>query len=245
MKRVLIIGLGYLGKAIAHHLQRHSYSVTGTTRSKEKLDQFQSMKLWPMDTLQGFETIIFSAGADNVASYEETYLQNSRLIISLLNPTQQLIYTSSTSVYGDHEGRFVTEETPLKPLNNQAKILAETEQIFLQFPNTVILRLGEIVGPGRTIQERLEKMIGKTVPGSGEAYTNLSYLTDIVKAIQLSIEKPLSGIYNVCSDTHLPRKELYAEICARKNWSPFVWDATQKTLHGGNKRVSSQKLKLS
>ena len=41
---------------------------------------------------------------------------------------RHLIYTSSTSVYGDHHGLWVDETSDLRGKNEQAKILIEAEK---------------------------------------------------------------------------------------------------------------------
>lgn len=251
---ILIIGLGYVGKAFALRLKKQGHHVTGTTRHPDKAAHLQpyvdQVLIWndktPKTFLDGFDVVLLSAAPDSTSNYEETYLKNAEKIAqaaAFSSTTQQILYTSSTSIYGDCNGAQVTEETSPAPKNRQGEILLATETALLQSSvPCCILRLGEIIGPGRELSERLAKMQGTPLPGTGENRVNLSPLEDIVNALLFAMENRLSGIYNVVADFHPTRKELYLEIAKKKGLKDPVWDPALPSLHGGNRIVSSQKL---
>lgn len=250
---ILILGSGYLGLAAGAYLRKKGHTVTGTTRSKEKMalieEQLGRAILLTKENLpqafHGQDIVLFTAAADNAQLYKETYLDNAHAIVDAFrnNPSlKQVIYTSSTSVYGEHQGKEVTEDTPPNPLTPQSQILIDTENALRELPQSCIFRMGELVGQGRTIEDRLIKSNGAVMAGSGESITNFSPLSDVIKAIDFAIEKPLFGLFNLCSTLHAERKELYTELSKAKGLPKVKWDKGTSTMHGGNKTVISNRI---
>ena len=256
--KIGIIGCGYIGQAMALHWRKKGHFVSVTTRKREKMEHLQSLAdevflLGPRPLssfLEGQEAILLSVAPDHFSDYASTYLSTAQEIAKFyfkLSHLRQVLYTGSTSVYGDHFGAWVDENAKLLNSHENAKTLYETEKTLLgsgaEKPQVCILRLGEIYGPGREIEERLRRMQSWKLPGSGESFTNIVHLDDIVAALDFALERQLSGIYNLCSDFHIPRKDFYDQICTRKNLPAVQWDPLLQSHHGGNRRVLSQKIK--
>ncbi len=101
------------------------------------------------------DVVLLSVGAKGGEVYEETYLKTAQTLVSSLQQIQsvkQLIYTGSYAVYGDRNGVWVDEETPLAPANLNAQILRKTEDVLLSASSenlrVCIFRLGGILWPG-------------------------------------------------------------------------------------------------
>ncbi len=260
VKAALIIGCGYLGTALAQLWTAQGLDVTVTTTRPERLQELQSVAAKAIvlqgnnlsllqELLQDVDCVVLSVAAKSTDAYTTTYLESSKTLVEALQSAPNVVsvvYTGSTSVYGDSSGDWVDESTPLQPSTLQAQILANTEDILLSAtsPNRAvcILRLGEIVGPGRSIKARVQQNAGKTLAGTGQNYTNLSHRDDIIGAIDFVAKSKLSGIYNLCGDLHIPRKDYYDRICDLEGWPRVNWDPSMRTVHGGNKRVSSDKI---
>ena len=255
--RVDILGSGYLGLKIAAFLSHVGYEVTCSTRSLVKLAKLQTAGYKTQLIPESIEDAQFLNSADiliiSVApsqqsdSYQKTYLQTCQQIskASLNLPNlKQIIYISSTSVYGDCHGQIVTEETTPQPLNHNTQILlaAEKEIQSIKSAKTTILRLGEIIGRGRRVIDRLKKMKENKFAGNGQNFTNLSPVNLILESIQAILENESAGIFNVCSSLHLKRKSLYNLICNFYNLPKVSFDPAMKPIHGGNKRVDSSKI---
>jgi nucleoside-diphosphate-sugar epimerase len=75
---------------------------------------------------------------------------------------KQLIYTSSSAVYGNSNGASVSELSPVAPANRHGEILDETEQVLLsassQDLKVCIFRLAAIYGSDREFKKRLSKL---------------------------------------------------------------------------------------
>ncbi len=256
--KIGILGCGYVGQSIALKWKREGHLVTVTTRDPQKIQQLQSIAnqvhLLEPNNLPSFITqqqvLLVSVAPDHCSSYLSTYLQTAEQIATCI-PTclalRHLIYTSSTSVYGDQGGAWVDENTPITYQNENSKILHETEQTLLKCSSekldVCILRLGEIYGPGREFFQRLKRMQFQSFAGTGQSYTNIIHLIDIVESLNFVLKHRLKGIYNLCNDLHLPRQQFYDQICHNIGLPPTLWDATRLSLHAGNRRVANHKIK--
>lgn len=225
----LILGCGYVGSRVAEKLEADAYRVGRFSRTPAHYGIYP----WSGDIPEEFDTLLFAVAPDNREGYKETYLKNAEILAK--SHLKRIIYTSSTSVYGEHEGRLVDETSDLKASNDTTQILIDTEQTLLNSGKSVLIfRLGEIVGPGREPGSCLKPVM----PGTGENVVNLSPINDIVNGIVFGIQNNLEGVYNLVSDFHPTRKELYQSLGLSVDWDPAL-----PSRHGGNKLVSNAKLK--
>ncbi len=256
--KIGIIGCGYVGQASGLRWKLGGHLLAVTTRRPERAESLRivadqiyllnSQNLGPFIAQQ--EALLISIAPDATSTYASTYLKTAQQMAEQVTQApalQQILYTSSTSVYGDQGGAWVDENCHIIPSHDNAKILYDTEQILLGCSSEklkiCILRLGEIYGPGREIEQRLRRMQHQPFAGTGEAYTNLIHLSDIVSALDFALRNRLNGIYNLCNDFHMPRKLFYQKLCEQEK-IPFIqWDPTKPSMHGGNRRVSNQKIK--
>jgi nucleoside-diphosphate-sugar epimerase len=94
-----------------------------------------------------------SAGARTERAYERAYLTGLSNVLRALGDErlERVIFTSSTAVYGQSDGRWVDETSPTSPTHFSGRILLEAERLLLARPGEAIaLRLAGIYGPGRT-----------------------------------------------------------------------------------------------
>ena len=191
---VLILGAGYSGTAIASALSSLATSVTGTTRSAEKLARLQAA---------GIRPILFD-GAEISDELEDAMRETTHLVQSiapgrdgdpmfragtppladLLPRLEWVGYLSTVGVYGDHGGAWVTEDTPLNPVSQRSLERVEAENAWLEHGAqhdipVAVLRLAGIYGPGRTaLVDRVRS--GKPV---GNEWTNRIHVDDAAAAI--------------------------------------------------------------
>jgi nucleoside-diphosphate-sugar epimerase len=259
---VAIIGCGYVGSKVAQYWQQQkSFVVTATTTTPQRVTELQGVAQRVAvvkgndaeglkSVLKNQDVVLLSVGARGADFYEETYLQTAQTLVSVLQQipsVQQLIYTGSYSVYGDKNGVWVDEESPVTPVNSSGQILSETEQVLLANKNgnlrVCILRLGGIYGPGRELVKIFGRYAGTTRPGDGKDVTNWIHLDDIVSAIEFARYYRLEGIYNLVDDAHLTSGELLDRIFEKHNLPKVTWDSTQKSMRPYNAKVSNQKIK--
>ena len=260
-----VIGCGYVGTAVAMRKKRAGHAVTATTRSSENVEELRRL----MDDVQQLDItdpnldlsfladleglLISVAPTRQNQSYGDVFAQGMRNLAGALRrrtSTQPLhiTYISSVSVYGDQQGREVTEQASVDSSSAVNGMLAAAEELMLDIdrPDTAIcvLRLGGIYGPGRDMVAMIREAAGQQVPKNGNAINAWSGLVDIARGVQFVSERKLTGIYNLVDDMQLSRRELSTLICDEEGLPPVLWShgssANERSI---NARVSNQKLK--
>ncbi len=259
-KRV-ILGCGYIGKALLeywHHDKKNLIATTTSAKRQLELEPFAGEvvvvkgddRAALRKLLSGVKQVIVCVAPKAGDNYSSVYLDTAKAVCDVLKEgtsVDQLVYTSSVSVYGEQGGAWVKEDVSVKPIGINGEILCETESIYLNAytPNNIVatvLRLGGIYGPEREHESRTRKMAGKFFPGSGDQFSNWIHQEDAVRAIDWVLKRRLGGIYNLCSEDHPTRKGLYDQITAQLQLPSVLWDSNQEGSHSGNKKVSSERL---
>lgn len=262
MKSAVIIGCGYLGMKIATLLSQKKIHVTATTRHVERLKELAQVAQKGVilkstqeevfhSLIQVNDLIIVTIAPDRREAYDSTYLQTAQTIrqIAASHPSPKwLIYTSSTSVYGDHHGLWVDEDSPLLSQTPQGKCLIDTENCYLSLKEfgwtTTLFRVSELYGPpGRELQQKALRMQEFAAFNSKDHYTNMIHGNDAATAIDYAISHHLKGIYNLADDEHPTRQEFYSQLAKHYQLAEPTWDPSLSSFHSDNKRVSNHKIK--
>ncbi|MFX4311332.1 NAD-dependent epimerase/dehydratase family protein, partial [Enterobacter sp. 63] len=167
MKKVAIVGLGWLGMPLAMSLAAKGWQVTGSKTTADGVEAARmcgidgiELRLEPelvcdaddLDALMGVDALVITLPARRSGPGESFYLQAVQEIVdsALAHHVPRIIFTSSTSVYGDIDGT-VKESTVRQPVTASGRVLKELEDWLHNLPGTQvdILRLAGLVGPGR------------------------------------------------------------------------------------------------
>ena len=267
LQKIAIIGCGYVGTAASRYwYQKQNYSVTVTTTRQERVTELEKIatKVVVMkgedsqavkSLLQDRDTVVLSIApiSDKQVDadvYRETYIPTVKNLVAALNENKgvkQLIYLSSVSVYGNKNGEWVDETSPVDTDSEYNQVLCKAEQILLNSASEdvkiTILRLGGIYGEGRQLIKRFAKLAGKNFDGSGETFTSWIHLDDVIAAMDYIAQRRLGGIYNLVNDFNMTIRELSDEICKLGNLEKIVWDDTKPSYRSLNARISNQKIK--
>lgn len=230
MKKVAIIGLGWLGMPLAQSLSRRGIDVVGSKTTPDGVDaaRMSGINCYPLvltpelicepddlAQLMAVDALVITLPASRTTAGGDHYFQAVQLVVdsALAFGVPRIIFTSSTSVYGETRGR-IKESSPLQPVTVAGKTLMALEQWLHQLPHTSvdILRLAGLVGtdrhPGRFLA-------GKTGVKGGSQGVNLVHQEDVIAAIELLLNRPKGGhLYNLCAPIH-PRKRDFYPACAR------------------------------
>ncbi|OAT31361.1 nucleoside-diphosphate-sugar epimerase [Buttiauxella brennerae ATCC 51605] len=248
MKKVAIVGLGWLGMPLALSLSARGWQVTG---SKTTLDGVEAarmcgidgyqLQLTPelvcdsddLDALLDADALVITLPARRTGEGDDFYLQAVQEIVdsALAHNIPRIIFTSSTSVYGETEGS-VKETSPLEPVTASGRVLKELETWLHDLPGTSvdILRLAGLVGPERHPGRFLA---GKTDVANGAHGVNLVHLEDVISAITLLLQAPKGGhIYNLCAPAHPTRAEFYSLMARQMNLDAPVFRTQTQNGHG-------------
>jgi nucleoside-diphosphate-sugar epimerase len=185
-----------------------------------------------------------SSGRGGADQYRRVYFEGMQNILRLWRP-HRAVFTSSTSVYTQTDGAWVTEETPAEPERDTGKILRETEDLVLA-QTGIVARLAGIYGPGRSVllQKFLENRA--VIEGDGSRMINQIHRDDAASALFFLINQSArTGIYNVCDDNPLTPLELHCWLAGhfQKPLPPFGPVDVNRKRGWTSKRVSNQKLR--
>ncbi len=230
MKQISILGCGWLGFPLSKELIRNGYKINGSTTSPEKLEVLKNAHINPflisltakftpdefLRFIDGSETLIINIPpktGENENFHHSNTIEN---IIPLLERSylQQIIYTSSISVYKD-DNKVITENTIPDPLTFSGKQILKAEELLLNNPHfkTTVLRLGGLISEDR---HPVKNLSGKTNLQKPEAVVNLIHRNDLIEIIRKLIENPeIEGIYNIVYPEH-PERKIYYEAKARE-----------------------------
>ena len=121
-------------------------------------------------------------------------------------------YLSTTSVYGDKKGGWVTEDTPLEPILERSISRVAAEKSWLKLGEnlsikTIIFRLAGIYGPGRSLIDRLIENEKVFIVNKPAHLFNRIHVDDIAGAIEMAISSQSKAkVFNLSDD--LPATQL-------------------------------------
>ena len=258
MARILIAGCGYVGEATADLFRSAGWKVEGWVHSRESAERL-SAKPYPIRAIDisqrdevaklagTFDAVIHCAssrGGDE-AVYRQIYLNGARHLLEFC-PAAKVLFTSSTSVYAQRDGSWVTEESETKPLRETGQILLEVEKLVLE-TGGIVVRLAGIYGPRRSAM--LSKFLNgtSTIDPNNDRFVNQIHREDIASALLHLLGRqaqPFSKVYNVVDDTPLLHSECYRWLAQKLNRPlPRMGMSQQPRKRGDtNKRVSNAKL---
>jgi len=180
----------------------------------------------------------------------------SDIIIKKKKTIKWFGYFSSTSVYGDHSGNWVDEETELKP-NSQRGILRKKSELqhlkFFEDHNIPIhiFRLPGIYGPGRSVIDKFKEREAVEILKEGHFFSRV-HVEDIATAITKSLNKCTPGeIFNICDDLPTESYKVLryaAKLMNVKNLKSMKFDDPKisskiRSFYNDNKRVKNEKIK--
>ncbi len=190
MAAILIVGLGYIGKALEAQLVKQGHQVYGLSRTPRNTSghfiQKDIFDLHPEELPKQIDYVFYMISADrrDIESYKQAYPQGVKKIIDCLVEggcaIKRFFYISSTRVCQSLGDNWVDEETPLEKEDPFATILIEAEQLVNgSLFNSTIVRLGGIYGPARChlLSQVKSKAVSYVV---NDVYTNRIHQADVV-----------------------------------------------------------------
>src|SRR5487761_2094411 len=169
MERILIIGCGDIAKRVAPLLCSR-YRVFGLIRNSARAPELRSLHITPilgdLDDRQslarigGMANIVLHFAPPPNAGHLDTRTRNLLASLSRRRLPKQLIYISTSGVYGDCSGSKVSESHRLNPQSARAQRRVDAENIIRAWGqrndvNIQILRVPGIYAANRLPLERL------------------------------------------------------------------------------------------
>ena len=270
--RLLAFGAG--GCLLEFAKSYPDYTISATYRDESKKQLLLQVGITPIlfddeqaviDSLFASEAVVISAPPlkDETLLGAETFCDPCLIRYSAhIRKHQQAhyCYLSTTGIYGNHHGAWVDEQTVPNPqsLRSKCRLHAEREWQNTISANICILRLAGIYGNQRNVLKQLhnkppEFMIRKNNDNGKLQEFSRIHETDIAGAIDLSLQKKWTGIYNLCDDESAPPEQPFMYAASLLGISPPPikdyadavkhMSAMQKSFYLDDKKVSNDKIK--
>ena len=209
MKNFTILGTGWLGAKLAENL-KSDYNVKVSVRNEDKLFDFENLGCITyilneynfsfldelLDTNYLFINYPPSKFDDYLGFLEKIYSCEK------INNIEKIIFISSTSIYPNSEGIFDENSIIETPSN---KIVFDAENLVLNKTH-IIFRASGLFGEDRIAGRRLANKI----VDFPKTKINFVHRNDVINATIFVIKNDLNGIFNLCSNEHPTKKEIYS-----------------------------------
>lgn len=258
--RVLILGLGWSGRALAARLQARGVHVAGTVRDpasaphdgvrRHQLRADATLSPALLDEMAQADAVLCSVPPDAEGD------PALRLLLPALQASPELRwvgYLSSTSVYADRAGGWINETSVAdateaagqqrRQAEAQWRALAEQRGIA-----SAVLRLPGLYGPGRNALLQLAQGRARHVVRPGLVFNRL-HVQDLAAVIIAAMQRPTrNAVYLPSDDEPAPPQEVLAFAAQLGGFAmpPAVaWDdpllsPTLRRFYESNKRIDSR-----
>lgn len=265
MAKVLIVGCGDLGTAIAKNLHKN-HEVIGLRRNSHApsssiktifADVTQTNTLSHLENLNP-NIVIYcvSAGGQTDAQYQAAYVQGLKNVLATQNQNaslQHVFFVSSTRVFGQKTDELLNEATPAAPADFGGERLLEAENLLKgmlpdlntrgQACKATSMRLSGIYGTGRLYLANMAKDVSKW-PAENH-WSNRIHRDDAAGFVVFMVEKSTNNqqvedCYIVTDDMPTQQYEVLTWLANQQNidTSQIKTPAAQ-----GGKRLSNLRLR--
>nr|WP_316788074.1 NAD(P)H-binding protein [Pedobacter frigoris] len=218
---ISILGCGWYGLPLAKKLAELKYNVKGSTTSVEKLPVLKELGIIPyivdfQEEKESFDTDFFDTDLliicippkRSTAEQGNFTKKIGKVINAAEQKVKNIIFISSTSVYGDHNTHVNEFSIPM-PDTISGKVMLAAETMLNNNNNfkTTIIRFAGLIGPNR---DPGRFFAGKTNVPNGLAPINLIILEDCINLTIKIIElKAFGNLYNACIPDHPAKQSFY------------------------------------
>jgi nucleoside-diphosphate-sugar epimerase len=254
-------GLGYSALALADILLPRGWRISGTCRSPEKAARLAARGITPHLFDRGHPVSDLPAHLASVTHLLSSVPPDAQgdpvldLHGETLNKLRHFAWTgylSTTGVYGDRQGGWADEESPLQPSGERGARRLAAEQAWLRLtPAAHLFRLAGIYGPGSSALDTVRAGRARRVVKPGQVFSRI-HVEDIAQILAASIDRPSPGrAYNVCDDDAASPSDVVLYACqllgvappplidyAEADLSPMA-----RSFYDDNKRVHNDRIK--
>jgi nucleoside-diphosphate-sugar epimerase len=258
-KTLLSIGHGYSAQGLADRLLPQGWRIIGTTRSPEKSNVLRAA---------GIEPLVWPGKDLGPAISEASHILTSVSPVDGLDPVLAHVrdeiaanatrldwvgYLSTTAVYGNLGGGWVTEDSPLTPATERgkARVAAEAEWSAIPGLPLHIFRLAGIYGPGRGPFAKVRNGTARRIIKQGQVFSR-THVEDIARVLEASINRPSPGAaYNVCDDDPAPPEDVIAyaaellgvPVPPAEDFETAEMTPMARSFYAESKKVSNERIK--
>lgn len=220
--RLFLFGYGYTGRALARRLLGEGWSVAATFRDPGVRDAIAADGVEPLD-LADRDVLTEALGeATALLVTAPPGPQGCPGLNTLVGPMAEACafpdwtgYLSTTGVYGDRRGGWVTEQSALAAQSVEGARRVRAERDWLEVGRgmgltVAVFRLPGIYGPGRSALDRVREGRARRIAAPGQVFSRI-HVDDLAAGLAASIARPRAGAaYNLCDDEPAPNSDVIA-----------------------------------
>jgi nucleoside-diphosphate-sugar epimerase len=274
MKRVLIVGSGDVAKRliptligryqlfalVRNPLNCAELRALGVQTILGDLDQRHSL-----NKLAGLAEVVLHFAPPLNAGERDQRTRNLLASLSRGRLPRQVIYISTTGVYGDCAGEWIDETRPVNPSSSRSRRRVDAEQQIRQWAMRHVVRAAILRAPGIYAAERLPlERIKNGMPaiiGEQDGYSNHIHADDLASIVRAILrygksnrvyqasdggEMKMGDYFDVLADAFaMPRPPRRSRNEVQGMVSPMMWSFMSESRRLSNRRVIEElKVKL-
>jgi len=275
MTTLVCLGFGYSAQHYAALYGRRFDRIVGTTRSEGNASALRSRRFGS----NAADVMVFDGASDSsplaAAIADATVLLVSiapdldadpalahlRDAIAVAPRLKSIVYLSTIAVYGNHDGRWIDETTPLVPALTRAARRIDAERAWQALGEVhgipvAVIRIAGIYGPGANALEAVKAGRARRIVKPGQVFNRI-HVADLAQIIDRAVDRALGrragGVFNAADDEPTapgdpilfaasllgiaPPAEIAFEE-AKKTMTPFA-----VSFYGESKRVRNERVK--
>jgi nucleoside-diphosphate-sugar epimerase len=221
-RRLLIFGYGYAARALARRLEPEGWRVSATIRRLADRAALEIEGVTPVaaddkgalaQAVRGADAVLVTAAPDAEGC------PGLRALVPALATANAfpdwIGYLSTTGVYGDRHGGWVTEASRQAAQSPEGARRVGAERDWQEVGRgmgltVAIFRLPGIYGPGRSALDRVRAGEARRIVAPGQVFSRI-HVDDLAAGLEASIGHPRpGGIYNLCDDEPAPNSDVIA-----------------------------------
>jgi len=262
---LLVFGPGYAARAVMAHAREAGWTVSATVRRDDAAAALKAIGVAAIDMTSpdAFKTAMaarpfVSHVLTGIAPGEagDPALAIGQSWLSQQKTLKWFGYLSSTNVYGDHQGEWVDEDTPLRPGLDRGHRRVAAEEAWAELADSRgaalhIFRLAGIYGPGRNAVRSLLDGRARRIFKEGQVFGRI-HVADIGGAVWRAIGSGLGDdIFNLADDMPAPPHEVIEEAARLLGIAPPPLEAFEsaqmspmaRSFYEESKRVKNDRVK--
>ena len=186
-----------------------------------------------------------SSGRGGEEAFHGIYVLGTQNLIDWFagSPPQKYLFTSSTGVYGQTDGSWVDEDSPIEPSGETGQTLLEAESLALSIGG-IVLRLSGIYGPERGHLYRQFLKSEAVMTGNPNRWMNMIHRDDVIGCILAAMETAEPGtVLNATDNEPVTQKEFFQWLADQldRPLPPQKPDVTPLKRAQTNKRVANSR----
>ena len=263
---IFCFGFGQVAECFVNKIiqEKKDFDLTVTSRQETHQVEFNNIKIKSYQfTDDKFDRSITKKLEEaNYILISIPPIDSKDIVLSFLNSIQKnlinckwITYLSATSVYGDHKGEWVNENSITKPSSPNAISRLQAEKSWISFSNKKnyplqIFRLAGIYSNEFNILKRLQTGKIQIVKKKNHFFSRI-HVEDIANILYKSLDNFKNNeIYNICDDKPAPQSEVVAyglKLLKLEQPNPVKLEEIKsemlKNFYKDSKKVDNKKMK--